>query len=524
MQMQLHGSAVIIALLFLAGCAPMGPLRNADQATISHTANCQTQYTQTDKDIYDIATDFSKTNDDRNRFLNDEKKKIPSDQPCWTTAYERHEHYDLLYTEFDDEGNATDVARGASYKDSELYLVETELPKLLAEYSGLNIVVFTHGWHGNASARNAYSIEFKGLLLDMAKREAILAKGRPPPRTAVPAANPTNEFRTIGIEVAWRGDSFDTYVNVWDRKLAADTISKGAVHELFAYLNQFYLDHSCHNVAHSNSASAQSCTTGSVHMLSMGHSFGALIDFQAFVGRIESGLNVDPCNRAYGFGDMTILLNPAFEGARYRSLFNNAMNRSATWGNYYGDIAQSDKCPSTSPEIDVGPQIPTVVTLQSKGDWATGTTFPIFRWTSTRFSQTVSDAEAYEQIHAIGWVPAFRTHTLAFAPADSTNDICVNSPDFSGPNGPKSFCPFADTHVNTDATDSNKYDKLLLTLDPADVKPSLPNFLPLWSVAVDTKIMYDHDDFWNPQIVRLISLLFEDAYEQSERLHGLRPP
>jgi hypothetical protein len=48
--------------------------------------------------------------------------------------------------------------------------------------------------------------------------------------------------------------------------------------------------------------------------------------------------------------------------------------------------------------------------------------------------------------------------------------------------------------------------------------------MPLWSVAVDKNIMYDHDDFWNPEIVRLISLLFEDAYVQSERLHGQRAP
>jgi len=40
--------------------------------------------------------------------------------------------------------------------------------------------------------------------------------------------------------------------------------------------------------------------------------------------------------------------------------------------------------------------------------------------------------------------------------------------------------------------------------------------MPLWSVMVDKQIMEEHDDFWNPQIVRLISILFRDAYIQAE--------
>jgi len=33
---------------------------------------------------------------------------------------------------------------------------------------------------------------------------------------------------------------------------------------------------------------------------------------RAITGRIESGLNVPRGNRVYGFGDMSVLLNPAF--------------------------------------------------------------------------------------------------------------------------------------------------------------------------------------------------------------------
>jgi hypothetical protein len=44
----------------------------------------------------------------------------------------------------------------------------------------------------------------------------------------------------------------------------------------------------------------------------------------------------------------------------------------------------------------------------------------------------------------------------------------------------------------------------------------VPDFMPLWSVSVSDKIMEEHNDIWNPQIVRLMAELFRDAYEQEE--------
>jgi len=64
----------------------------------------------------------------------------------------------------------------------------------------------------------------------------------------------------------------------------------------------------------------------------------------------------------------------------------------------------------------------------------------------------------------------------------------------------------------------------VLTFDPKDIKPPPPNYFPVWSVAVDKNIMVDHDDFWNPEIVRLIGILFADAYEQRQQLHGQSAP
>jgi len=523
----LRQTSLLAIGFLLAGCAPSGPLRKADPETLVQSSgdNCKALYASTDDDIYRAATNFQLGNDGRKQFLDAEKKKILAtpevERPCWETAFEHHGTYDLFYAEFDDQGDATDVAKGAPYETSELHLIEAALSDMLDRKddpeTGLNIVVFTHGWHGNPRADNSYSMEFKSILQDISRREEILRVKR----QFKPASgkNESKPYRTVGIEIAWRGDSFDTYLNVWDRKLAAQTISNGAVQELFAFLNQFYRDHSCDSAEHGTALSQDAC--GDVHMLAIGHSFGALITFRALVPRLESGINVGPCYHAYGFGDITILLNPAFEGERYRALFNDAVHRPLLKGDYYGDNGAPQKCESAGTAIRAGPQIPTLVTLQSEGDWATGNAFPIFLRLTTPFAQTLSDEEEYEKNHAIGWVPAFQTHTLAINPAVGAKDSCPQLPS-----GTKAFCPFEDTYVRTDEVgtkSANARSPLLLTLAPGASKPSqLPDYLPLWSVAVNSEIMYDHDDFWNPHIVRLIDLLFEDAYEQSERLHGRR--
>lgn len=383
-------TAFLTTLAALAGCAASGPFRSAaaDKVTSSVEQTCRELYLSTDVAIRDISTKFSASNDDRNAFLVRMQRQIrdtpASLRTCWQTAHERHIAYDLYYAEFDDAGQAADIARGATYNESELHLIERSILQVLEDKSGtgLNIVVFTHGWHGTARADDSYSIEFKAVLQDIAAREEAYVATL----DGLTAAR-RRPHRIFGIEVAWRGDSFlnpaipfvsgsKNAANVWDRKLAAETIATGAVQELFAFLNQSYLDNSCQGTK-ANSATEDQCDR--VHLIAIGHSFGALIDFRSLTARLESGLNVDPCARVYGFGDMTILINPAFEGARYRALFNSGANRPTLVGApYFGDPILEAQCPpSTSTPVSDEIQIPTIVTLQSLGDSATGTFFSV---------------------------------------------------------------------------------------------------------------------------------------------------
>jgi hypothetical protein len=569
---------IVSAGVLLEGCAGSGPYRKATDEYVSVEAaeHCTTPaniYRQSDIDIRRVAEDFNLNDAQRDSSLgaiqHSIERSFKENPRCWETAHEAHPaftdsgkqypSYDLFYAEFDDAGLAVDRVRGSPYEQSELHLIEDYLLKQVSakDFQGLNIVVFAHGWHGSARAKDTYSIEFKGMLQDIAQREITYsnAVGTWRPAGAGVAAR---THRTIGIEIAWRGDSilFPKVASVWDRKLAAETVSMGAVHQLLAFLNQLYLDNSCHGA---NAGRIQgSCDR--IHLLTVGHSYGALIVFRSLVSRLQSGLNVDNCYRAYGFGDMTVLLNPAFESARYRSLFNDGVSRSVLRTGYYGDpTIDHTRCqdvPTQPPTPTVGVsgtglaaadvQIPTVVTLQSRGDSATGTWFPVFRHLTTPFAKTLTAEESQDKNTAIGWNPDFRTHELTepenpplymdrcdtppsatakpppASPTTNSADNPYSSPSgrLAAPVGTLTFCPFAENGAQGNGT--TPYAHMLLSYSRA-TSQELPNYFPLWSVQVSQKIMKNHDDFWNPRVVQLISTLFEDAYKQTEYLHHAAP-
>jgi hypothetical protein len=161
------------------GCASSKLRRDASPEFTGQTLvmKCQSLYMDTDMKIRKVSTNFGASNDDRNAFLRSMATQIEhvavEERDCWRTAHENHAQYDLYYAEFDDAGQATDIPLDKVYEQSQLHLIKAAILSALADENGpgLNIVVFTHGWHGNASAHDSYSIEFKGVLLDIAARE-----------------------------------------------------------------------------------------------------------------------------------------------------------------------------------------------------------------------------------------------------------------------------------------------------------------------------------------------------------------
>ena len=551
-------------LLALGACASNDPWRDAGlawngQEVKPRPSECDRPYADTDALIWREMQNPNTSESSRSQLTKNVNKIIRPQlgdrqnpiYPCWRVSYENHQGlplpsqslgagplpqpYDLLIAEFDDQGERTDVSRGkAEFANSEVALIEAQLDGLIkketARGGGVNIIVFTHGWHGSAVATDDYSIWLKSILqqiayLERASRRSTCRSGgqhlkntdNPAEQAAIqarmkeygcpPAAQPDStlflERRTIGIEIAWRGDSevipLFAWANFWDRKGAAQMVGRGGVHDLMARIHKLYLAHSCHARATTATPNQEPCDA--VHLLTVGHSFGALIDYHVLDDEISTGLLGDRFGRAYGFGDMTVLLNPAFEGERESTLIEAALHRTP----YPEETDAVDGDRSTAPAAwPPTAQMPSAVTLQSKGDWATHYAFPFARFFTSLFENDPGANEYSRSLNAAGWIGHYKTHELVPG-NDSGKDDC----DLHG-QYPEWFCPF---DLQDEEIVSHPF---ILKWGGAINVPALQ---PLWTVMVDTAIMKDHDDISNPAMVRFIAELFRTAYEQEDRIH-----
>ena len=557
---QLRVVAAVLAAAVAAvmvGCETNDPWRSADPKVVQNAAgaDCQKIFSTLDKEIWSTLKDPKTDDDDRSKFLEQKTREIREEKSsCWKSSYEQHKSdnpdtnppYDLFVAEFDDQGMPTDkVARGLQFNQSQIYLIEKNLRNILAEEDtkngGINLIVFTHGWHGDARADNNYSIEIKAILQEMSSVEASSSLRMSTPFYHTDATGNQVKVsaaprRTVGIEIAWRGDSLENpkilfipgtknALNIWDRKHAAETVAKGSIHDLLEFLNDFYLTNSCNDGG--VIAGDQEARCDRVHMLTIGHSFGALITFSTLIGRIERGLNSGCDDRAYAFGDLTVLLNPAFEGSRYAPVFESAMHHPDVFGHFPGGSEPDAVCASmtataqgrsATPNTAAWPfvQLPVMVTLQSAGDTATGKFFPIFKIFTTPFTNTPFDDESRNEREAAGWVDEFRTHQLGLQTSVPGNTC------FAAPSDSKWHCPrgWQTVAIQPTLNPSVPLPEQNEVLQWAGTKTApAPQYMPIWSVMVSSTIMANHDDIWNPRIVKLMGELFRDAFEQADGRH-----
>lgn len=524
-------AVAVFSAISLAGCFGNPPFHAASESPPSQDV-CVGIYKAFDEAVgpaphqcgsLDAVTADAKGMADCLAGVVDSPKTGGSNNACWHTPSEAHTQaqipYDLYFTEFDDQGWEADLRQKPDTRKTEIDNVFENLGKGLDENHPIDVVVFTHGWHGSSESDNYYVVLFRAFLEQLARIDQ----------------QETHPRRVVGIFVGWRGDSglgFPAkYLSVWDRKLAAETVSTGAVQGLFERLHRFYLNHSCHPSGnHSVSGTEAKC--GQVHMLTIGHSFGAIINFRSLLGNMETGLATPEGERVYSFGDLVVLLNPAFEGTRYAPLYYSAIRRL---GGYVGPGKKYG-----------GAQLPVVVTLQSKGDEATRYAFPLFREVTTSADNAI-DGEKLQNVHAMGWVPEFATHRLCLSPSEP-------SPNF--PNGAKRPTPSCKTLARSDGCDDsaasgdpnnspyscriNKKwapngpdenafkifgakeppvyvgDGMTLSTIPSEPEKQRPDYFPYWVVQVDKAVMLDHDDVWNPLTTSLILELYRAAVTQGE--------
>jgi hypothetical protein len=280
---------------------------------------------------------------------------VPSGASCNQYSLQEHKEgrseYMLGFVEIDDQGQLRDRQQMNA-------LIE-ELYKSTAENSAL-INVYVHGWHHNASPEDENVKDFNGVLAGLAKAEGRnnLGKAR----------------KVIGVYVGWRGESIDlplaNFLTFWDRKNTAQEVGYLGMTELLLRLEKVVNDRNESKPLKKN------------RLVVIGHSFGGAVVYSATAQILLSRYienhadkhynNVEhkphPMQHADGFGDLVVLLNPAFEALRYAPAF---------------DLAQAE-CGAA--------KVPRLAILTSETDYATGKLFNWGRVFTTVF-ETHSDVK-----------------------------------------------------------------------------------------------------------------------------------
>lgn len=275
--------------------------------------------------------------------------------------------YYLSFVEFDDQGWFWDRRQ-----------METLLRLLQREGRNreLLIVVFAHGWRHNANACDTNVVCFSRLLerLDLIERKL---SGK-------------NARKVVGVYLGWRGLSANVppfeLLSFWDRKNTAEKVGRGGVTEVLARLNDF------------RRFKNPSRLGDKTHLIITGHSFGGEVLFSALSNNlVERAVRteIDPDTKtvkydtASSFGDLVVLVNPAFEGNQYEALRHASINR----------------CYSEE-------QRPVLLIITSKADQATRIAFPAGRFFSNLF-ETTRDGDTEQEAaidKTIGHLDRYTTH------------------------------------------------------------------------------------------------------------------
>jgi hypothetical protein len=251
---------------------------------------------------------------------------------------ERHGNFNIGFVELDDQGWLWAHSQWAAVKNE----IRSEHDATPAK--GLTLLVFVHGWENNAAYDNDNVNMFRGVLTNLSL---------------------TLTNRTVfGVYVGWRGKSLTIpiieRVSFYHRKDVAERLGhQGAATQIFTELERQQDEWN----EPTNSAYPRT------ELIIVGHSFGGQLVYSAISQILTERLVLMHHDRSLNsFGDLVVLVNPAFEASLYKNLQSLA----------------------TSPELRPYPpnQRPALAIFTSKGDDATGVAFPVGRFFSTRIEKT----------------------------------------------------------------------------------------------------------------------------------------
>jgi hypothetical protein len=126
----------------------------------------------------------------------------------------------------------------------------------------------------------------------------------------------------------------------------------------------------------------------------VGHSFGGLVVYSALAQSLIEAAALDQDEKTEpSFADLVLLVNPAFEAARYLPVHSLVNTRQ---------FAKD--------------QPPIFISVTSSNDDATGLAFPVGAWLGSRWEHTRTDDERAAIVHTMGHLAWMRTHEVTADP------------------------------------------------------------------------------------------------------------
>ena len=394
--------------------------------------------------------------------------------------------YSLSVIEFDDQGWYQDMDQREALMN---FLDETANDDLL-------IVVFIHGWKHNAASADSNLRSFRALLRDARASEAQRAISR----------------RVLGVYLSWRGRSLYgnwlwTNASFWTRKGAAFRVAVGSVREILARLRAEQRQRNRQSIDHPDGRRGHG-----TRLVLAGHSFGALILFSAVAENLIESIARSHERVVRPYGDLIILINPAFEATRYQPLLTALLAR-----------------PGFPPD-----QRPCFLAVTATNDWATGWAFPIGRWLATRFEAVrrrallglPEDAQRQANLRTVGHLPWLRTHRLS-APLQPKAPGAAAAQAYTGSSPPDAdaeklaFEEFTrvyrpDGHLKPGWQRSYTRGALLehLAGNPDN---------PFWIVEATPEVIDGHDGIFRPVFLDFLRQLCDDRLRHIETRPGTGP-
>ena len=383
----------------------------------------------------------------------------------------------LSFIEFDDQGQLWD--RG------QMRAVLTAISEATATRE-LLIVVFIHGWKHSAAPEDGNVETFRAALASLSATDAEIAarSGRQP-------------RRVVGVYLGWRGGSVSLpgikELTFWDRKATAQKVGHGGMTEVLSRLEL---------IKQTKNEMEGDIDT---RLVVVGHSFGGAVLYTA-LGQLLANRFVHTTgptgvqSTVPGYGDLVVLINPAFEAL----LFSSLSDMSAERGLYFEH------------------QLPVVAVLTSEADDATRLAFPIGRRLSTIFEKhrdmtrrnaTTNSSEMIDgglaDVTAVGHFVPYRTHRLYPSDAQTRAEVAPVAPQRAA----RIFLEASRRWVNDKPGADIDFAGLILerTLSSAGRNPYIV-------AAVDEEIINDHNDIDDPRLIHFVEQLILISTQSSGQL------